>query len=69
MVYRRPASAFALGFVGLSTRLNGKVTASSAEEITVDTFAGPIRAPAKYRIGSPVIVGVRPEAISVGPAG
>jgi putative spermidine/putrescine transport system ATP-binding protein len=62
-IYLRPRSAFALGFVGLSTRLSGEVTAIDADVVTIRTSVGTVRAPARYRVGSRVLVGIRPERI------
>jgi putative spermidine/putrescine transport system ATP-binding protein len=65
-IYRRPATAFALGFVGLSTRFSGKVTEAAAGLLTIRTAFGLIRAPAQFLPGSPVVVGIRPERIRIG---
>jgi putative spermidine/putrescine transport system ATP-binding protein len=43
-IYARPATPFALGFVGLSTRIPGTVQASEAGMLTIATALGPIRA-------------------------
>ena len=67
-IYRRPATAFALGFVGLSTQFFGTVAASHRGILDVRTPAGMLRAPGRYLPGSPVILGVRPERIRVGAA-
>ena len=64
-IYRKPATPFALGFVGLSTRLPGKVTESVGGIVTVATAAGPLRARGNFLPGSPVLVGVRPERITL----
>lgn len=65
-IYRRPATAFALGFVGLSTQLSGTVEASDGGFVTVRTEVGILRAPGHLRPGRLVIVGIRPERIRVG---
>lgn len=65
-IYRRPATAFALGFVGLSTQLSGTVEASNGGFLTIATEVGTVRAPGKLLPGSPVMIGVRPERIRVG---
>jgi len=63
-LYARPATAFALSFVGLSTRLAGTVTASEENRVRIGTAYGEVVAPAGFTVGSRVIVGVRPEQIS-----
>ena len=65
-LYRRPATPFALGFVGLSTRIEGTVVSSEGSEILVETSAGPVRAPGRFLPRSPVVIGVRPERIRLG---
>ena len=65
-IYERPATPFALGFVGLSTRLGGKVSAAADGTVVVDTALGPVRGKANFLPGSPVLVGVRPERIAIG---
>ncbi|MEM9783359.1 MAG: ABC transporter ATP-binding protein [Pseudomonadota bacterium] len=62
-LYARPATPFALEFVGLSTRLNGRVTAGGAGTVEVATAHGTLRAPGDLAAGTPVVVGVRPELI------
>lgn len=64
-IYRKPATPFALGFVGLSTRLPGKVAQSSDGIVAVDTAAGLLRARGNFLPGSPVLIGVRPERIAL----
>jgi putative spermidine/putrescine transport system ATP-binding protein len=68
-IYRRPATAFALEFVGLSSRLAGKVVASQAGQVTVQTAFGRLLAPGRFVAGAPVLLAVRPERITVEPAG
>ncbi|MCX7342146.1 MAG: ABC transporter ATP-binding protein [Hyphomicrobiales bacterium] len=66
-IYRRPATAFALEFVGLSTRLRGKVSAmEGAGELLIDTAFGSIRANGNHLPGSSVLIGVRPERMVFG---
>lgn len=66
-IYRRPASAFALEFVGLSTRLRGKVSAvDGAGHLMIDTAFGTIRAVGNFLVGSDILVGVRPERMAFG---
>jgi putative spermidine/putrescine transport system ATP-binding protein len=64
-IYAKPATPFALGFVGLSTRLAGTVTDSTDGIVTVATQAGPLRGPGHFLPGSPVLLGVRPERIAL----
>jgi putative spermidine/putrescine transport system ATP-binding protein len=69
-IYARPATAFALEFVGLSTRIAGTVSAyDPAGFVAVDTAFGPIRGRGRFTAGSKVLLGVRPERISFGSAG
>jgi putative spermidine/putrescine transport system ATP-binding protein len=65
-IYHQPATPFALGFVGLSTRLPGKVTEAAGGMVTVETAAGPLRARANFLPGSPVLLGIRPERMVIG---
>ena len=66
-LYAQPSSPFVMDFVGLSTRLVGKVTAQSDGVATVKTEAGPVRANSDFQVGSAVVVGVRPELIDTAP--
>ena len=66
-IYKRPATPFALEFVGLSTRLAGTVVETSGEgEVLIDTAHGRIRAPGRFVAGSPVLAAVRPELMAFG---
>jgi putative spermidine/putrescine transport system ATP-binding protein len=66
-VYLRPATAFVLGFVGLSTRLAGSVTAASDGQVVVTTTHGTVRAMGRtLPNGSKAFVAVRPERMSIG---
>lgn len=66
-IYARPATPFALEFVGLSTRIGGKVTDYDPTGIvTVETALGPMRARGRFERGSSVLLGVRPERIRFG---
>jgi putative spermidine/putrescine transport system ATP-binding protein len=68
-IYRKPATPFALEFVGLSTRIAGKVAETLSDGVVaVDTPYGLIRANGRFTAGSPVLVGVRPERMRFGPA-
>jgi len=68
-LYARPATAFALEFVGLSTRLAGVVRHCQASVASIETACGTVSANADFRPGSAVVVGVRPERIRVVPSG
>jgi putative spermidine/putrescine transport system ATP-binding protein len=66
-IYRRPATAFALEFVGLSTRLRGKVlSGEAAGQLVIETAFGAIRATGNFLPGSEVLVGIRPERMALG---
>lgn len=66
-LYERPATSFVMEFVGLSTRLAGRVGSTAAGEVEIATAYGPIRAPGGFTSGSRVIAAVRPELVM--PAG
>jgi putative spermidine/putrescine transport system ATP-binding protein len=68
-LYARPATPFALDFVGLSTRLDGRVAAREGETLSVDTAHGLIRAHGRLPVGARVLLGVRPENIGLAAAG
>lgn len=65
-VYSRPASLFALSFVGLSTQIAGTVSEARDGTVKVDTDAGEILANGHFTVGSYVVVGVRPEHVRPG---
>jgi putative spermidine/putrescine transport system ATP-binding protein len=66
-LYDRPATPFALQFVGLSTRIMGQVISAEKDGmIVVETAYGALRAPGNFLRGSPVLLGIRPERISFG---
>ena len=67
-IYARPATPFVLDFVGTSTSLHGRVVGADGDGVVVETAVGRIRAPGRLRIGSPVLVAVRPEHLRLGPA-
>lgn len=67
-IYRAPATPFALDFVGLSTRLDGRVVSEDgAGAIRIETAIGAVTGLGRYLPGAPVTIGVRPERIAVGP--
>ena len=62
--------AFALEFVGLSSRLAGKVVGPAGDGmVAVDTAVGRLLGRGSFVAGADVVVGVRPERITVGAAG
>ncbi|MCW5749200.1 MAG: ABC transporter ATP-binding protein [Alphaproteobacteria bacterium] len=66
-IYRRPQSAFVLEFVGLSSRLRGKVVGDAGPQtVSVETAAGRIVGRGSFMAGSDVLVAMRPERIQVG---
>ena len=65
-VYHRPATAFVLGFVGLSTRISGEVVAASGNEVVIATPHGKLRAAGALSPGTKAFVAVRPERIRIG---
>ena len=69
-IYARPATPFALEFVGLSTRLIGTVVAyDEAGFVMVETQQGLLRAKGRFAVGSQVLLGIRPERIQFGHGG
>ncbi len=64
-IYRRPATAFALEFVGLSSRLVGKVVGAQNGLVMVETAFGRLAAPGSFVAGATVLLAVRPERITV----
>ena len=69
-IYRSPATAFVLEFVGLSSRLAGKVVGpADGGVIAVDTSVGRLLGRGSFVAGSDVVVAVRPERIAVNQPG
>jgi putative spermidine/putrescine transport system ATP-binding protein len=68
-LYLRPASLFALNFVGLSTRISGTVLAANDGKVDVETKLGRMSALGNFQAGSPVIVAARPEQLRLGEQG
>lgn len=60
-IYARPATLFALSFVGLSSRLRGKVVGARNGVVEVETPAGRLAAQGQFIVGAPVVVATRPE--------
>jgi putative spermidine/putrescine transport system ATP-binding protein len=65
-VYRRPATEFVLGFVGLSCRLPGRVIGRDGGCAIIETAHGRIAAVADQMPGAAVTVAVRPERLRIG---
>jgi putative spermidine/putrescine transport system ATP-binding protein len=65
-IYRRPATPFVLGFVGLSTRILGRVVKRERGQATIETEYGPITASTDLSIGTRALVAVRPERLHIG---
>jgi putative spermidine/putrescine transport system ATP-binding protein len=69
-VYHRPATLFALEFVGLSSRIAGTVKeASHGGEVVVETALGQLKGMGSFLPGAPIVVGIRPERIRLGTGG
>jgi putative spermidine/putrescine transport system ATP-binding protein len=69
-IYRSPATAFVLEFVGLSSRLGGKVVGPADDGIiAIDTSVGRLFGRGSFIAGSDVVVAVRPERIAVNQPG
>src|SRR3984957_11269572 len=68
-VYARPATLFAMRFVGVCSELRGEVDDRSEGRVRVGTAIGPIVAVGEHQIGAKVVVATRPEHVAIGPAG
>jgi putative spermidine/putrescine transport system ATP-binding protein len=66
-LYAKPATPFVMDFIGLSTRLSGRVTHQSRGIATVETSVGILHAKAETPAGTSVLLGVRPELITPDP--
>jgi putative spermidine/putrescine transport system ATP-binding protein len=62
-LYSRPASLFALNFVGLSTRIPGIVVGSRDGTVEVETRVGRLAAMGSFQTGSEVVLAARPEQL------
>ena len=65
-LYARPRSSFVMDFVGLSTRLRGRVQKTDGTTMQIETANGLVLAQGTLGVGSDVTVGIRPELISPG---
>jgi putative spermidine/putrescine transport system ATP-binding protein len=63
-IYTRPASLFALNFVGLSTRIAGTVVACRDGTVDVETNVGRLSAVGNFVDGSSVVIAARPEQLT-----
>lgn len=71
-IYERPATSFVANFVGENNRLDGKVNAYDAAACSVALDGGQIvvaQATRQFARGDAVELSIRPELISIGPAG
>jgi putative spermidine/putrescine transport system ATP-binding protein len=66
-LYARPKTAFVMDFVGLSTRLAGRVTQIHAGQMQIETAHGALTANGTLPVGTHVTIGVRPELIAPEP--
>jgi iron(III) transport system ATP-binding protein len=68
-IYRAPANRFVADFIGESNWLAAVVQSSSATELVLTTEAGTFKASAQpeRKAGEKVWVGIRPEAVKIGP--
>lgn len=64
-LYQRPATLYALDFVGQSTRLSGRVLGMEEGLVLVQTALGVVRAAGSFATGSSVVIATRPEAITL----
>jgi putative spermidine/putrescine transport system ATP-binding protein len=68
-LYARPRSRFVLDFVGRSCLIAGRVASAAEGMVTVETAHGRIIAPGSFMAGAAVEIGLRPEALRLGPGG
>jgi len=68
-VYQRPATAFVLGFVGLSTRISGKVTSVADGMARFETAVGTFTVESDLAAGTAGFLAVRPERLKIAPTG
>ncbi len=70
IVYRTPGTAFVLEFVGLSSRLKGKVIGPAGDGlIAVETSVGKVMGRGSFVAGAEVLMAMRPERVHVGRPG
>jgi putative spermidine/putrescine transport system ATP-binding protein len=69
-VYQRPASRFIANFLGAANFFHGRVERAASGSLLVVLPGGlSLTVPASRPLGSPVTIAVRPEAVTVEPAG
>ncbi|MCX6126502.1 MAG: ABC transporter ATP-binding protein, partial [Proteobacteria bacterium] len=67
-LYREPKTPFIAGFIGETNLISGVVKALTKEGVVVDTGLGPITShhlQGSFKVGSNVLVSVRPESLAV----
>lgn len=64
-IYRHPQSVFVMEFVGQSTQLAGSVIGHEGDHLIIETALARIKARGAQSIGQKVVVGVRPELVTV----
>ncbi len=69
-VYREPANRFVADFIGETNWIDGEVVGSDADALTLKAASGTLTASARagFSAGQKVAIGIRPEAIRLGPA-
>lgn len=65
-LYTKPATAFVLGFVGLSTQLQGKVVEQAGSTAIINTSHGRIAVNEHFSLDDKVTIAVRPELMTIG---
>lgn len=65
-VYSKPSTNFTLEFVGMSTRIQGRVSGVSATQAVVETSMGKLLATSQRELseGMQVVVGIRPDKMA-----
>ncbi len=66
-LYASPATPFVMDFIGLSLRLHGKVVTTGANQSQVETHQGTVTVPRAISVDSEVVIGVRPELVTLAP--
>lgn len=65
-IYRRPSTPFVLDFVGLSTRIVGRISSTAAGVSTIQTAYGEVTTKTQFSPGTAVSVCIRPERLKLG---